>query len=149
MYVPTTSDHVAALATIVDATLFPGEMLPDQIAPFFAGEGTGFWITALRDGEPVGVSFTRAEDLADAVWNMKALAVAPALHRGGIGRGLVTATEASARERQGRLLILDTSSDASQIPAVAFYQAVGYRFEGVARDFWAEGQDRITMAKRL
>lgn len=141
--------HVAALAEIADATLFPGEMLPDLISPFLNGAEDQLWITALRDDVPVGFSFTRAEELAEAVWNMKALAVAEVAQRNGFGRGLVAATEDFVRDRGGRLLVVDTSSDVAQIPAVAFYQSVGYRVEGVLRDFWAEGEDRITLAKRV
>ncbi|MEX3016974.1 GNAT family N-acetyltransferase [Gymnodinialimonas hymeniacidonis] len=149
IYMPAQPDHVTDLSKIADATLFPGDMLPELIAPFLEGAQDQLWITALRDGVPVGLSFTRAEELADAVWNMKALAVSPALHRSGVGQGLVRATEDAVREMGGRLLVVDTSSDVAQIPAVAFYQSVGYRIEGVVRDFWAEGEDRISLAKRL
>ncbi len=149
IYMPAQPDHIPALSKIADDTLFPGDMLPDLIAPFLSGAQDQLWIAAVRENIPVGLSFSQAEQLADAVWNMKALAVSPALHRSGVGQGLVRATEDALREIGGRLLVVDTSSDAAQIPAVAFYQSVGYRIEGVVRDFWADGEDRITLTKRL
>jgi len=147
-YGPAQPGQVNALAEIAETTLFPGEMLPDMIAPFLAGAAGQLWLCA-TDLAPVGLCYLVQEDLADAVWNMKALAVDPDLQRSGIGRGLVAAAEKAMRDAGARMIVVDTSSDPAQIPAAAFCLSNGFRVEAVIRDFWAEGEDKITLTKRM
>ena len=59
---PVVPADVPALRQIVDATLFPAEMLGDMIAPFFQQAGcTDIWLTCDGGGEPVAVAFCEAE----------------------------------------------------------------------------------------
>ena len=148
-YGPAMAGQVSGLADIADATLFPGEMLPGMIAPFLDGAEDALWLSAVDGEGPVGLTFLAPEEMADAVWNMKALAVAPERHRAGIGRGLVAAAEDALRAQGARMVLVDTSSDPAQRPAVAFYLKQAFRIEAVIRDFWSLGEDKITLTKVL
>jgi len=47
------------------------------------------------------------------------------------------------KEKTGRLLIVETSSDHAQIGARKFYQKIGYKQVAVIEDFWKDGEDKI------
>ena len=145
-----TQADVPALSEVAEAAgLFPGEMLPEMIAPFLAGVPGGFWLSCHLDGTAVGLSYTVPEEMADGCWNMLALAVRPDLHGRGLGRALVAATEQELAEQGARLVIVDTSSGDGFAGARAFYEALGYEAEARIRDFWAAGDHKITFRKML
>lgn len=80
---------------------------------------------------------------------MHALAVDPSEHRAGHGRALVRALETHLIETGQRVLVIDTSSDPSQVPACAFYKAMGYAEVGRIPEFWSPGEDKISFSKLL
>ena len=140
---PTQPDHAPALRAMLDATqLFPAEMLEDLMQD-------GLWLTALLDSRAVGLSYCVPEEMTDGTWNMRALGVHPEAHRRGVARALVAETEAALRAQGHRLLIVDTSGTEDFAAAPAFYDAAGYSLEARLRDFWAEGDDKITFRKAL
>ncbi len=140
---------IPALAEIAEATLFPGEMLADMIAPFLGGAQDVRWWVAEDTGTIAGFAFAEAEPITDRTWNLRALGVDPALHRAGTGRALMASAEADLASADGRLLIIDTSSSADQAPARAFYTALDYAHVATIPDFWAAGEDKVTYAKHL
>jgi len=146
---PAGAAQIEALCRIADATLFPGEMLPEMIAPALAGSEDEIWLTAQVDDTPIGFAFARRAEMADRVWNMLALGVDPARQRGGAGRALTTALIARLRGLGARLLMVDTSSDPAQTAALAFYSALGFRQVARIPDYWAEDDDKITFALPL
>jgi ribosomal protein S18 acetylase RimI-like enzyme len=146
----TTQDDVLALQGVLDATvLFPGEMLPDMLAPFLAGDDGGFWLTCRSDGAAVGLCYTVPEELAEGTWNMLALAVRPDLQGQGLGAALVKATETRLRETEQRILIVDTSGTDAFALTRKFYAQNGYEEEARIRDFWASGDDKVIFRKAL
>ncbi|MBD3664263.1 GNAT family N-acetyltransferase [Sulfitobacter aestuariivivens] len=143
---PTTSDDIPGLTVVLEDTqLFPPDMLPDMLA---APEG-GFWLTAARAGDPVALSFTRPEPLAEGVWNMLALGVRADLQRQGVGASLVAVTEARLRGDGVRLLIVETSGTQDFAQARGFYAGLGYHEEARIRDYWAAGDDKVIFCKVL
>jgi len=64
-------------------------------------------------------------DRGGGTWQLRQMAVAPALQRGGIGRRLVLAAVEGAREAGGALLLAHARE-----PAVPFYEAVGFVTSG-------------------
>lgn len=144
--VPSDAD---ALRAIVDATLFPGEMLDDLIAPFFEEEDCQeFWLV-VEEGEVLGLAYCVPEPMTDGAWNLKAIGTRPDRHRQGVGRRLMASTEERLRHAGQRLLVVDTSSSPEQEVACRFYRGLGYEEEARIRDFWAPGEDKITFTKRL
>lgn len=144
------ADHIPQLRAVLDSiALFPAEMLPELMAPCLAGEADALWLTMLRDGRATGFCYARAEALTEGTWNMLALGVAASAQRSGLGARLVRALEERLRAKGARLLIVDTSGTAAFAPARSFYEACGYHQEARIRDFWAEGDDKITFRKAL
>jgi ribosomal protein S18 acetylase RimI-like enzyme len=150
-----TEDDLPAVAAIIDATeLFPSEMLADMTADFRAAPNPdaaeSLWLIAALDSKVAGVVFAMPEQLADRVWNMLALAVAPAHQGTGIGAALTDALEVRLPARDdARMLIVDTSGADDFALTREFYEKRGYEPEARIRDYWAEGDDKVTFRKVL
>ncbi len=141
----TPADAGVLLAIAEASGLFGPEDL-EAFAPMIR-EGIGgeaLWLTG--DG---GAAMAEAEPFADRVWNLRFIAVLPEARRRGTGAALLRAAEARLRERGVRLLLIDTSGGPSQEGARAFYLAAGYTLEARVRDFYGEGEDRVTFTGRL
>ena len=148
--IPTTKADLPALQVVLDQTgLFPSEMLPDMIAPAFAGESEAFWLSCHLDGSAVGLCYTAPEALADGTWNMLALAISPDLHGRGMGTALVEAAERHLKRKSQRILIVDTSSTDDFALTRKFYAKNGYEEEARIRDFWSAGDDKVIFRKAL
>ncbi len=146
----TSTDDVPALLQVLDKTgLFPSEMLPDMLAPAFAGETEAFWLTCHHNGKAVGLCYTIPEELTDGTWNMLALAVHPGSQGCGLGSALVTAAERHLSQKQQRILIVETSGTDAFALTRRFYAQNGYEEEARIRDFWAAGDDKVIFRKAL
>ncbi|ETX12021.1 hypothetical protein OCH239_18575 [Roseivivax halodurans JCM 10272] len=98
----------------------------------------------------MGVVFAAPETLADGTWKMLALAVAVAHQGAGIGAAVTEALEDRIRALEdARMLIMDTSGAEGFALAREFYEKRGYEPETRIRDYWAEGDDKITSRKVL
>lgn len=147
---PSQLEDAPGLSRVAAETeLFPPHLLPDMLGAACAGEAEALWFTGQTEGTAVGLCFAEPEQMADRVWNMRALGVAGAQQRSGVGRRLVAALEHNLRLRGQRLLIVDTSGTDAFAPARAFYAALGYVEEARLRDFWAEGDKKVTFCKPL
>ena len=93
--------------------------LPGAYAP-----PRGTILLAREDGVPVGVVALRP--LGADICEMKRLYLAPASRGGGLGRQLVLAIIAAARQRGYRAMRLDTVQS-SMPAAIALYRALGFR----------------------
>lgn len=103
-------------------------------------------------GAIIGAEYFGPEPHSDRVWNLYALAVSKAHQGSGGGRALVAWAEADLLDRGrdvAKLLLIDTSSLESFDQARAFYRRMGYVEEARVRDFWGEGDDKITFWKSL
>ena len=146
----TTADDLPAIGNVAETTaLFPASMLPDMIAAYLEGGSAEIWLTGLRGDAVAGFVFCEPERLANATWNMRAIGVTPDMQGKGVGAMLTQSLERCLRERQGRLLIVETTSDDDQIGARAFYAAKGYQHEATIREFWDVGIHKVVFWKRL
>jgi len=75
--------------------------------------------------------------------------VKPEARGRGIGHALLRGAESEVRRRQGRLLLVETSSTAEYRLARRLYEGSGYRLEAVVRDFYSPGDDLVIYAKDL
>lgn len=148
---PTTLDDLPALQKVLEATgLFPTEMLPDMIHSFLGDEpGDELWTTCEDAGQATGFCYAAPEPLADGTWNMLAIAVDPSRQGTGHGKALVRHLEDALRKRGQRILIADTSGLEEYEGTRAFYRGGGYCEEARIRDFWADGDDKVTFWKAL
>jgi GNAT superfamily N-acetyltransferase len=84
-----------------------------------------------------------AEDAYDLYW----MAVAPAEQGKGRGKELVRWFEAEVRKLEGRMIIIETSSQPKYHPTRQFYIGLGYKEVARIPDFYKPGDDRVIYAK--
>lgn len=146
----TRSEDLPELGQVVEQTgLFPADLLAPMAGPALCGQVPALWLSGLTNGKVTGFCYAAPEEMADGVWNMRALAVVPGQHRGELGRRIVTELETRLRAMQTRLVIVDTSGRSDFAGARRFYKQIGYKPVARLRDFWAEGDDKVTFCKRL
>jgi ribosomal protein S18 acetylase RimI-like enzyme len=85
----------------------------------------------------------RAEGVYDLYW----IAVDPKRQGHGCGRRLLRFVEAEVKRRDGRMLLIETSSKDSYRPAVSFYTRAGYRETSRIKDFYRIEDDKIIFSK--
>jgi len=144
---PARDTDIPFLAPIAEATLFPGEMLPDMMGPGLSGQNDDLWLVVEQDGVPVGFAFVQIEGLTDRTWNLRAIATDPALHGKGAGTVLMQAVEATLVG--ARLLVIDTTQTSDQDRARRFYKARGYDHVATIPAFFGPDEDKVTFAKML
>lgn len=107
------------------------------------------FLVAERDGSVAGYACFGATPLCDGTWDLYWIAVDPRLHGLGIGRALMEACESSIREKNGRLLLIETASKPAYDATRAFYLAWGCSEVARVPDFYADGDDKVIYARTL
>lgn len=103
-----------------------------------------------REGDRVlGFACYGPRDLTSGVFDLYWIAVDRNVHRGGVGRRLLNATEEAVRQAGGRMLIAETSGTPHYEPTRNFYLGMGYVMEASIRDFYTEGDDLAIFVKRF
>ena len=135
-----------------------GELV--QATGFFNAEEEAIAVELV---ETAGYLFVFAEDDAGLIgytcygavpatrgsWDLYWIAVHPRVQRGGIGRALMEATEVAIRARGGTKVWVETSGRAQYAPTRAFYERCGYAVAAVLEDFYAPGDAKVILSKRL
>lgn len=101
------------------------------------------------DDELVGYACWGPTPGTDRTCDLYWIAVHPSAHGAGIGSRLLSKVERRLQARHARMLIVETSSRSAYAPTRAFYERRGYTESARVRDFYAPGDDRIILAKRL
>ena len=149
-----TIEDIPSLITLSEESgLFPPDHLGalcEMLNEFFEvdEEQERFWLTD-EEGGTVGVVFCEPELMTAGTWNLRLIAVAPDLQGTGRGGQLLAHVEDYLRSKHARLLIVDTSGTADFAPVRAFYAKYGYTEESRIRDFFDEGDDKVTFSKHL
>ena len=147
---PVVRDDVPAIKAVVDATLFPADMLDHMIAPYFEADiCTDIWLTHEVGGRAVAVAFCEAERMTQGTWNLLAIGVLPSHQGQGTGTRLIKHLERVLSQRDGRILIVETSGLPEYTQTRRFYRQRGYVEEARIREFYAEGEDKIVYWKSL
>jgi ribosomal protein S18 acetylase RimI-like enzyme len=87
----------------------------------------------------------KAEGVYDLYW----IAVDPRRQGQGLGQLLLRFVETEVRRREGRMLLIETSSKRSYAPTVRFYQRAGYREISRIKDFYRIEDDKVVFSKTL
>jgi ribosomal protein S18 acetylase RimI-like enzyme len=87
--------------------------------------------------------------LTEGNYDLYWIAVDPNSQGSGVGRRLMKHVEEQVRQRGGRLLCLETSSQGGYLRTRKFYEQAGYVEESCIRDFYKPGDDRLTYVKRF
>ncbi len=85
------------------------------------------------------------EGTFDLYW----IAVSPAVQQQGVGKKLLTFTEQEIVRHNGRMIIIETSSQSKYKPTQDFYIRNRYEVEARLKDFYRIGDDRLIFVKRF
>jgi ribosomal protein S18 acetylase RimI-like enzyme len=113
-------------------------------------EKSGYYFLVDKEEEHVlGYACYGPRSLTTGTFDLYWIAVDPTIHRGGIGRKLLAASEEAIRKLGGRLIVLETSGLPEYEPTRKFYLATGYTLEATLKDFYKEGDDLVIFTKHL
>lgn len=113
-------------------------------------ERSGYYFLVEKEGDRVlGYSCYGPRSLTSGTYDLYWIAVVPSIHRGGVGRRLLAASEAAVRTLGGRLLVLETSGLPAYESTRKFYLAIGYTQEAILKDFYRNGDDLVIFTKHL
>ena len=128
------------------------ETLEGVFADFFASNRDDYGHRAFvweEDGRPLGYIYHAPEEMTDRTWYLWWIAVAADQQGRGIGGKLLVFAEADVRERDGRLLVVETSTTEHYEPTRQFYLKHGYAAASQIPDFYADGDGMAVFTKRL
>jgi ribosomal protein S18 acetylase RimI-like enzyme len=111
---------------------------------------SGYNTLVVKDGPVIsGYICYGPTPLTEGTWDVYWIAVAAGDQGKGVGSALLAYAEDKIKEAGGRLIVIETSSQASYIKSRRFYSNHGY--EAIARlpDFYAPGDDKVILQKRL
>ena len=148
---PVTTADVDDLKLVLDSCeLFPSDYLDEMISDYFNNAETeDHWFTFLIDEKPVAIGYCIPEKLTEGTYNLLAIGVSQNAQRKGVASAMMEYIEQQLKQNNGRLLLVETSSDDAQIAARKLYQKIGYKQVAVIDDFWKEGEDKIVFLKQL
>ncbi len=87
--------------------------------------------------------------MTDRTWFLYWIAVSKTIQAKGVGTGLLRFAEDDVRARNGRIMIIETSSLPHSELTRKFYLKNGYEITGILRDFYSDGDDMVVFRKRL
>jgi ribosomal protein S18 acetylase RimI-like enzyme len=85
--------------------------------------------------------------LTEGTWDLYWIAVSPNEQGQGYGQALVNWLEAEVRKKNGRLVLIETSSQPKYEPTRRFYEKLGYSKLARIPDFYRQGDDRVIFGK--
>lgn len=111
---------------------------------------SGYYFLVEKEDERIlGYACYGPRSLTSGTFDLYWIAVDPTIHRGGIGRKLLAASEDGVRKLGGRLIVLETSGLPAYEPTRKFYLATGYTLEATLKDFYNPGDDLVIFTKHL
>ena len=87
--------------------------------------------------------------LTEGTWDIYWIAVSKEEQARGVGTALLAFAENKMRESRGRLAFIETSSKTEYDKTRSFYRARGYDLACQITDFYAPGDDKLILLKRL
>ncbi|MEM7039477.1 MAG: GNAT family N-acetyltransferase [Bacteroidota bacterium] len=130
--------------------LFPSDMLDDMISAYFNDpQSEDIWFTATENDQPIAIGYCAPEKLTDGTYNLHAIGVRGDIQGKGTGSKMMVFIEDHLRSSGKRILLVDTSGTDAFAGTRAFYERLGYAKVAVIRDFWADGDDKVTFLKGL
>jgi len=106
-------------------------------------------VTFELEKRPIGFAYYAPASMTDRTWYLYWIAVSKDIHARGIGTQLLKYVENDIRGRQGRILLIETSSLAHYELTRRFYLKHQYEQTAVIRDYYADGDDMVVFRKRL
>lgn len=123
------------------------ELVQERLAK---GPASGYEFIFADDSRgPVGYTCFGPIPCTRHSWDLYWIAVAPDRQGCGLGKRLMNETEAAVRAAGGKSIYIDTSSREQYAPTRAFYHRCGYRTAAILEDFYAPGDGKVILEKRL
>jgi ribosomal protein S18 acetylase RimI-like enzyme len=141
-------EEVAVALELFDETFAVG---PAR-APYDPGDGVAnyeFVGSFSREGQLIGYVCYGATPGTDRVYDLYWIATHPAFQGEGAGTQLLDEVERRLRQREARLLVVETSSRSDYAGTRHFYEARGYKQAATVTDFYAPGDHRVIYTKRF
>ena len=152
---PMTKDDKVAIMQILHATpeFKPGEVVvAEELIDCYLDDpvGSGYpTLVAEVNSRIVGYICWGPTPLTEGTWDIYWLAVARQEQSSGIGTALVAAAEDKIRQAKGRLAFIETSSIPEYERTRRFHLSRGYELICQIPDFYAPGDDKLILLKRL
>ena len=106
-------------------------------------------LVAEAKGKVLGFVSYGQTPLTRGTWDVYWIAVSPEEKEQGIGTAMLYAAEEAIRSAGGYLILIETSGTPEYENTRRFYEKRGYREGCRIRDFYAPGDDQVTMEKRF
>ena len=108
-----------------------------------------FFVAVEGEQQVVGFVCYGPTPLTDGTFDLYWIAVDPDFSGNGVGGLLLKTAEDEVIRRHGRMLLIETSSDPVYENTRRFYLKNGYHLAESIKDFYRDGEDRVTFIKRL
>ena len=117
-----THNDIDELKKVVDSSgLFPSEYLDEMISDYLNNADTqDIWFTYIDDNTPTAIGYCVPEKLTNGTYNLLAIGVSKDSQRNGVATEMMCYIEQQLKQKEGRILIVETSSDDAQIDARKF-----------------------------
>ena len=147
---PLSPSHRNQIQEIVSATgVFSKEEVGVAIE-VFDERGTDYEFIGAFDGEELlGYACFGPTPSTAGTYDLYWIAVHPAAQRSGAGAALMAEVERQLNERGARMVVVETSSRDDYAPTRSFYHKRGYTEAARLRGFYAPGDDRVVLTKRV
>ncbi len=87
--------------------------------------------------------------LTEGTYDLYWIAVRPEAQHSGYGKALLKQVENAVKQKKGRVIVVETSSQDKYAPTRRFYLKTGYAECARIRDFYRLGDDRVIYCKYL
>jgi len=122
----------------------------EEVIDSYLGQPGGYRISiAEADSEIAGYICYGRTPLTESTWDIYWLAVDRLKQGRGLGGALLQSAEEEIRKEGGRLVIIETSMKPGYEKTLYFYMRHNYRQVCRIADFYAPGDDKIVLQKRL
>jgi acetoin utilization deacetylase AcuC-like enzyme/ribosomal protein S18 acetylase RimI-like enzyme len=123
------------------------ELVDERVAK---GRASGYeFVLAEQEGRLLGYACYGATPATKGTVDLYWIVVDAACQGRGLGREILTRTEAAARALGGRRLYVDTSGSEKYASTRGFYRRSGFRKVAELPDFYAEGDGKVILAKDI
>jgi ribosomal protein S18 acetylase RimI-like enzyme len=106
-------------------------------------------VTDEHEGQIQAFAYYAPAAMTDRTWYLYWIGVTKRLQGHGLGGTLLRYVEDDIRKAHGRLMLIETSSQAHYAPTRMFYFKQGYEQAAVIADYYADRDDMVVFRKRL
>lgn len=144
------SSEVSVAIELFDETFGVGSGVSGVQEPQTPSPNSDYEFVGAFDGdELLGYACFGPTPSTAGTYDLYWIAVHPAAQRSGAGAALMAEVERQLNERGARMVVVETSSRDDYAPTRSFYQKRGYTEAARLRGFYAPGDDRVVLTKRV